>query len=787
MRVLDRKLLRDLRRLWAQTLAIALVMASGVATLILANGAYDSLEASRTAYYERNRFADVFATATRVPQQVVEKVNAIDGVQAVEPRIVKFTLLDVPGLAEPATGLAISVPDFRVTELNQLHVRSGRLPEPGRVDEVTVNEAFSVAHKFELGDSFKANLNGRMRSLTIVGIALSPEFIYAIGPGDLMPDNRRFGVMWMSEKALAGLFDLEGAFNNVAVKLRPGASEISIESQIDSLLERYGGTGSYGCKDQVSHSFIDAELKQLAALARIMPPIFLVVSAFLINITLSRFVALEREQIGLLKAIGYGNSLIVWHYLKLVLLIAVAGIVIGFVAGTILGQGLTRLYAEFFRFPYLFFQHAPNIYAIAALVSCLAAVLGAYNGARTVLTLAPAVAMQPPAPMRYHRILTKRSRLFTDVSPTTTMAFRRMLGAPVRSALTALGLSLAVALLVTALQSFDSVEMMIDIAFYQTERQDASVNFTDTRSPRALEAVARMPGVLRAEPYRAAAVRLRNGPLSRRVSILGKPRDMNLSRVLDLELQPVPLPSTGVVLGERVAELLKLKRGDTLDIDVLEGKRKSVQAPVVDIIKSYFGLMVFMDIEALDAMLDEGPRLSGVHISYDAASSNKLFSEIKKTPAVASFAMQQQAVARFRETLAENINYMVFVYLTLAVVIAFGIVYNAARIQLSERARELASLRVLGFTRAEVSGVLLSELFILTLVAIPLGWIIGTGFGWLVIQSYSSDLYRAPFNIERATYAKAALVVLAATAVSALIVRSRIDKLDLVAVLKTRD
>ncbi len=787
MRVLDRKLTRDLRRLWAQTLAIALVMASGVATLILANGAYISLEASRTAYYERNRFADVFATSTRAPRQVAERISAIDGVQAVETRTVKFALLDIPGLVEPATGLAISLPDFRETSLNQLHVRSGRLPEPGRVDEVTVNEAFAIAHKFELGDSFKANLNGRKRSLTIVGIALSPEFIYAIGPGDLMPDNRRFGVMWMSEKALAALFDLDGAFNNVVAKLRPGANEIGVQLQLDSLLERYGGTGSYGRKDQVSHSFIDAELKQLAALARIMPPIFLAVSAFLINITLSRFVALEREQIGLLKAIGYGSYTIVWHYLKLVLLISVAGIVIGFAAGTLLGQGLTRLYAEFFRFPYLVFQHVPGTYAIAALVSSLAAVLGAYSGARAVLTLAPAVAMQPPAPMRYRRLLPKVIRLPTDVSPTTVMAFRRMLGSPVRSGLTALGLSLAVGLLVTALQSFDSVEMMIDIAFYQTERQDASVNFSDTRSPSALEAVARLPGVLRVEPYRAAAVRLRNGPLSRRVSILGKPRDMDLSRVLDLELQPVPLPGTGVVLGERVAELLNVKRGDLLDIEVLEGKRKNAQAPVVDIIKSYFGLMVFMDLDALDALLDEGPRLSGVHISYDVAKSNELFSEIKKTPAVASFAMQQQAVARFRETLAENINYMVFVYVTLAVVIAFGIVYNAARIQLSERARELASLRVLGFTRVEVSAVLLSELVILTLVAIPFGWLIGTGFGWLVIQSYSSDLYRAPFHIERATYAEAALVVLAATAVSALIVRSRVDKLNLVAVLKTRD
>ena len=791
MHALDTKLLRDVRRLWAQSLAIALVIAAGVSTLILANGAYRSLEESRAAYYERNRFAHVFATATRAPNSLIERIAAIPGVSALETRIVKFALLDIAGMNEPATGLAISLPDDRAARLNVTHLRSGRLPEAGRPDEVMVNEQFAAANHFEIGSRFKAILNGRQRELVIVGTALSPEFIYAIGPGDLMPDDQRFAIMWMSQKALAGLFNLDGAFNSLVVAESAGANERETMRQLDALLARYGGTGAYSRNDQVSHSFIDAELKQLAALARVMPPIFLAVAAFLIGITLSRLIALEREQIGLLKAIGYSSRVIAGHYIKLVLLIASVGILVGFGVGALLGQGLTRLYAQFFHFPVLVFNSDPDMYAIAALLSAAAAVLGAAKAVREVLVLPPAIAMQPPAPPRYRRllpsILPARFVVSNAASPITIMAFRHMIRQPVRAGLTMLGLALAIALLVTALMSFDSVEEMIDIAFHHTDRQDATLTFSDARSSNALQSVAHLPGLMRSEPFRSAAVKLTSGARSRRVSIIGKPSDMDLSRVLDVNLAPVQLPETGLMLGTRVAQLLDIKAGDIVEVEILEGKRLTARVPVTGIIESYFGLATYMRMDALNALLDEGNLINGAHIKFDKVKSAELFAALKRTPIVASVGLQQRALARFRETLAQNINYSVTIYVTLAVIIAFGVVYNSARIQLSERARELASLRVLGFTRGEVSRVLLTELVLLSMASIPLGWTIGYGFAWLLVQSFSSDLYRAPFVIARPTYAIAALIVLAAAAASASIVRRRINNLDLVAVLKTRE
>lgn len=729
----------------------------------------------------------MFADARRAPKSLVEQIWAIPGVAATETRIARLALLDVEGLEEPATGQIISLPGLGAQRLNRLHLREGRFPEAERTDEVTVNEAFAKAHRLRLGSIIKAILNGKKRELKVVGTALSPEFVYALGPGDLMPDDRRFAVLWMSERAAAALFDLDGAFNSVSLKLLTGASEASVIEKLDRLLARYGGTGAYGRKDQLSHAFLDAELKQLDALRRVIPPIFLLVSAFLINITLTRMITLEREQIGLLKAIGYGPTPIAGHYVKLVLGIASLGIALGFLGGAWLGYGLTRLYADFFHFPFLLFQHDANVYATAGLVSLAAAVVGAVRAVSKVLQLAPAVAMQPPAPMRYRRLPSGWPRLSVPVSQLTIMALRHVVRRPLRAGFTSLGISLGVALLVMALLSFDSVELMIDVAFFRTDRQHATVIFSDDNHTRALQAVERLPGVLRAEPYRVMSVRLRNGHLSRKLVITGKPRDMDLSRVLDIGFRPVVLPEVGLVVDARVADVLALKRGDVVEVEFLQGRRTRRFVPVTDIIQSYFGLMAFMDLDALHEVTDEGPRVTGVHIGYDTRAQHELFTAIKSTPAIGSIGLQRQALTRFRATIEQNMSYMVTVYVGLAAIIAFGVVYNSARIQLSEHARELASLRVLGFTRAEVSGVLLTELALLTLVAIPLGWAIGYGFGWLLIQGFSSDLYRVPFVIGRATYAKASLVVLAATAVSALVVRRRVNKLDLIAVLKTRD
>ena len=351
MSALDIKLFRDVRRLWAQVLAIALVISGGVATLVLAVGSHRSLEETRIAYYERYAFADVFAQVKRAPKALIAQIAQIPGVAAVDARIAKLALLDIPGFAAPANGQFVSLPDIGEPALNRLYLREGRLPEPGHADEVVVNDSFATAHGFGPGARFSAILNGKKRELVIVGTVLSPEFIYTVGPGDLMPDDRRYAIVWMSEKALASVYDLDGAFSSISVKLQRNASEREVMSRLDALLDGYGGQAAYGRKDQTSHAWLDHELDMLENMSRTLPPIFLLVSAFLVNLTLSRLVALEREQIGLMKALGYRDGSIVLHYLKFVAFIVLIGVLIGSIVGTWLGFRITALFGDFYRAP----------------------------------------------------------------------------------------------------------------------------------------------------------------------------------------------------------------------------------------------------------------------------------------------------------------------------------------------------------------------------------------------------------------------------------------------------
>lgn len=786
MSMLDRKLLRDLARLWAQALALALVMACGVATILIAVGASRSLEETRNAFYERYRFATVFSGARRAPLHLESRIEAIRGVAGAELRIVRPVLLDIEGMAEPATGMAVSVPDFAEPAVNRLYLRKGRLPEAGRDDEVAVVETFADAHKFTPGDRFKAVMNGRKRELTIVGIVLSPEYIYAIGPGDLVPDNKRFGIFFMSQKALSGLFDMEDAFNDVALTTRRNADLRHVVDQLDEILKPYGGSGAYERKDQISHAFLDSELTQLDAMARVIPPIFLFVSAFLVNMILSRLVALEREQIGLLKAVGYSDFGIGWHYAKLVIVIALVGLAIGAAAGTWAGQGLTRIYAAFYSFPFLIFRSDPDLYLIAGGITLLAALAGATRSIWSIRNLPPAVAMRPPAPTRYRSFLgqTQGQHLLSQM---TVMAIRHLIRWPVRSAFTVLGTSMSVALLITALFSLDSVDEMIDTIYFKAERQDATLTFADERGPRALEAALSLPGILRAEPFRATTVEMRNGHYSRRLSVVAKEPEADLSRVLDVDQNPVELPPSGIMLTERAARLLHLRTGDRVTVEFLEKDHRITELTVTGIVQSYVGLNAYMSLEALDRAMPEGPRISGVRVEIDHNELDRVYDEIKQTPALASIALQGVSRKNFRNTIAENINVMTTVYVMLAVIITIGVIYNSARIQLSERARELASLRVLGFTRMEVSGVLLTELGIIVVLAQPLGWLLGYLFAWGVAKGFESDLFRIPLVVSDKTFAFSSLVVLAAAFVSALIVRRRIDRFDLVAVLKTRE
>ena len=787
MRSLQKKLWRDVWHLRGQATAIGLVVACGVATVVTTRTAYDSLVISRAAYYTQYRFANVFANLKRAPEALAREIETIPGVAAVHTRIVFEVTLDVPGLAEPATGRLVSVPERRVPILNDLHLRSGRWIEPGRRDEVLVSEAFAKANGLREGDAIGAVLNGRWQKLRIVGIALTPEYVYEIRGTDLFPDNRRFGVLWMSREALGPVFEMEGAFNDVVLALAPGASEGEVIARLDRLLERWGGLGAIGRGDQISHRFLSDEIAQNRITGTVVPAIFLGVAAFLLNVVLRRLVATQRDQIAVLKAFGYSNASVARHYLGLALVAVAGGALLGSALGLWWARAIHRLYVDFYRFAVWGFEARPSTFALAVGVASLAALVGALGAVRSALALPPAEAMRPEAPARFRAGALERLGLRRLLSPAARMVVRNLARRPGRAALSTLGMALAVALLVVGRFFLDSVQALADVQFRVVQRDDATLAFHEPLPARARFDLAHLPGVLRAEPWRAAPARLRFGHRSRRIALLGLAPGSELRRLVDASLREVPLPPDGLVLTARLGEILGVRAGDEVAIEILEGERARRSARVAGFVDELIGLAAYMDAGALARCLREGGSVSGAWLRIDAREQSRLHAELKRTPVVAGVMLKGALLRSFDETLARSLGVFNTVLVSFACVIAFAMVYNTARIALSERARELSSLRVLGFTQAEVTQMLLGEQALLTLLAIPLGLAIGYLVSAWIVEAYQWELFRLPFVVTARTCAFAVLVIALAALGSGLVVGRRLARLDLVAVLKTRE
>ena len=784
---LNRKLLRDLIAMKTQALAIAMVVAAGVTMFVMYLSVFSSLQKTRRVYYERHRFADVFASLKRAPLRVATDIARLPGVAAMEARVVANVTLDLEQLEEPASGRLISIPADRRPQVNDLFLRRGRWIEPGRPDEVLASEGFVLAHRLNPGDTVPAIINGRLRRLTIVGVALSPEFIYTIRPGELVPDEKRFGIFWMDRQALGAAFNMEGGFNDVVLSLARGVTPDETMAQLDRMLEPYGGLGAIPRALQLSHWTVENELAQLQSFGVIIPLIFLMVAAFILNVALTRALALQRPQIAALKALGYTNAELGWHYLKWALLIGVLGVAIGVAAGAWLGNLLIGLYNQFFRFPVLLFSVPPGVVAGAAGLTLAAAGAGAFTAVRRAVRVPPAEAMRPEAPAGYRRSFLETPRISRHLGTAGRMVLRNVSRHPFRAAASIFGIGFAVAILMIGFVFADAMENLIETQFWVAERQDVTVTFVEPRSEAARYALAQLPGVIAVEPQRTVAARVRAGHRERYLAITGVPPNPRFRRIVDRDGRAMRVPPSGVVFSKILADVLGVRTGDEVTIEVLEGARPVRHVRVTGLVDDVLGVAVYMDEQALHRMMREDDVVSGALLLVDSAQSATLSKALKRVPTVAGAGFKRAVVQSFRDTMAANMNLSIAINLIFASVIAFGVVYNAARVSLSERSRELASLRVLGFTRAEISLILLGELAILTLAALPVGAVFGYGMAVAIVQTVQSEVYRFPLYVSRQAIAWAWLGIIAAALVSALIVRRRLDTLDLVAVLKIRE
>ncbi len=789
MKALDRKLLRDFWHLRGQVFAIAAVIMGGVATLVMSLSTYDSLLSTRDRFYANYRLADVFANLKRAPEPVAERVRAVAGIERLETRIVAGVKLEVAGFGDPITGLLLSLPDHGEPRLNALHLKRGRMLQPDSGDEALVAETFAEAHGLRPGDRVGAIINGKHKWLAVVGIVVSPEYVYQIAPGAMFPDFKRYGVVWMGRRALAAAYGMDGAFNNLTAKLVRGARLQDVIDQIDAILGRYGGTGAYGRKDQLSNRFLAEELKQLQTTATIFPAIFLGVAAFLLNVVVSRLIALQREQIAILKAFGYSRLAIGWHFVKLILLVVALGVAAGTALGVWFGLGLSRVYTETtFRFPYLDYHLDAGVLLIAFTVTATAAVSGTLFSVFRAAGLAPAEGMRPETPASYRVTLLERAGLQRWFTTPSRMIIRHIERRPVKSLLTVLGISTACALMMVGNYQKGAIDFIVDVQLRQSAREDLSLSFIEPTSGKALHELAALPGINHVEGFRDVAAVLRFRNYHFRSAVFGIQPEGQLHRSLDRQLQPVRVPAGGIVLTDHLAErILHVKPGDWLTLEILEGERRVLQVPVLGITRQFLGVSAYMQQASLNTLLREGDVVSGAYLAIAPGAEAAVYRALHDRPRVLGMVANASAIRSFYATIGEFVLFYNLVATLLAGAIGFGVVYNSARIALSEGGRELASLRVLGFTRGEIAYILLGEFCLLTLAAIPLGMLAGVGLVAVLVGAFQNELYRLPLILNPDNFAKGAAVVVVSALLSGWLIWRKLGRLDLVAVLKTRE
>lgn len=784
---LDRKLMRDLWRIKGQAAAIAVVVAFGVLLLVMMDGLVNSLEETKRAYYERYRLADIFAPLKRAPDHVLVDLAAIPGAAAVEGRVTGGALIDLPEIAVPIRAQAISLPDYGSPRLNDVYLSEGRRIDPTREDEILLIEAFAIAHGLSPGDTLAATMNGARRTFRIVGLAQSPEFLYSAPPGELVPDDARFAVIWMSQRALAAAYDLDGAFNEALLSLARDADPAAVSAAVDRLLEEYGGLRAYDLADHVSDRFIEEDIDGLRVSGRVVPPVFLGVAAFLLNIVISRMIEAEREQIGLLKAFGYSSLEVGAHYLKLILAIAAGGALLGCVLGVLAGRGLIVVYLIYYKFPFLLFQVDPRAFLIGFAVSVLAASAGGALVLRTVFALSPAVAMRPSAPADYSRSRTFGKLLKAVLDQPSRMVARRLIRQPGRFAVSVLGIAAGMALSVAMLGVMSGFNRAMDLSFDVIDRSDVTVTFVEPYADKTIYELQRMEGVIAVEPFRSVPAVLRNGLHTHRGAINGLLAEPRLNRAVGDRMQPVFIRDDGVILAEPLADILHIQPGEILTVEVREGRQPVLEVPVVGIARTLLGSPAYMEIGALNRALKEPNRVTGAYLSIDSDNDGALYRAIKDMPSVAGVSRKSEARAAYKKMVDSGAGAMRYVMAAIAAIITFGIIYNSARIAFAERARDLASLRVIGFTRGEAAFVLLGELAVITVLALPVGAGLGYYLALLIAEGFSTDLYQIPAMVAPENYGTAALAVLAAATLSGWLVKRDIDRIDMVSALKTRE
>ncbi|MDA8792732.1 FtsX-like permease family protein [Bacteriovoracaceae bacterium] len=782
---LIKSLLRELLHLKSQILSISLIVGIGVGVYFGFSSTHQSLLESRDHFYQEYNFPHLFAHLHKTPNYLLSRIKDLPGVKDTEGRIEHDALLTLPKLKEPGVVHFVSLPNGKQPNYSKLFLLQGRLPSAHSNNEVVISESFFLAHNLKLGDKFSANINGSKKTFVIRGVGVTPEHIIALQPGSSFPDDLHFTIAWVNHSALAPLLNMSTSFNSLVIQLNQPHYQDSVKSQVEQMLERYGLLQLLSRDKQMSAVYVREELKQLDVQAKTIPIIFFLVAAFILNIVISRLIRSQRTQIATLKSLGIGNYSISTYYFCFSLVIVILGTILGFVIGSWIGRNMVMLYGYYYHFPILKYKFTYHQLFISLLFSVLTAFFGTTKALKNIFRLSPAEALKPPTPINYKNKWLEKSLFFQQLAIQLRMIVRGVITTPIRSLSVGLGLSFAVVLLILGLFWNDSLNALMFSQFGIRQKETGQITLSREMEAKVVKQIERFPGILMAEGYRSIPVKIKFNNQEEVSSIKGFPVNYALTDVINETFTPLKIPKDGFHISKNLAQKLSASKGDILEIELLEGRKRKLRIPILNIMDSFYENQILTSRSHLAKILQTDDLVNSI-LFRTYLDPSELYAKLKNLPAVTSITYKDAAVKKFQETSAKFLLVFAFIFSLFAAAIGFGITYNNLRVTLAERDWELSTMMILGFRQSEVFKTMAHEITLLLIVFVPVGWVLGFYNARWILMKLSMEEFPIPFSITSLTFLIATFVIVMSTLVSYFIIYNGLKKMDLVATLKSR-
>jgi putative ABC transport system permease protein len=792
MKALDKKLSRDIWQNKYLILAVSAIIAVGIGCFVGMMSAARNLESARTNYYSTSRLADFWIDLKKAPVEEVRRLTKVAGVSETRERIQFQVVLDLPDAVKPVSARLLSMPDKKSTTINNIIIRKGTYFTSNRTNEVIVSEKFAKARKVEPGHTITAVLNNQKKDLIVTGIAISAEFVYMASPGSMIDEPGSYGLLFIKRSFAEDMFGFNGACNSVVGLLAPEVRchPKEIVEELSGKLSPFGVFTGLSRSEQFSPMVLDGEMKQLVNLAYIFPMFFLIVAALLLNVLMTRLAEQQRTVIGTLKAIGYDNKVLMYHFMKFAVMTGVIGGTLGSLLGYWLGDLTTKMYVDYFTFPQLTSKFYPGLILTAILISVFFSILGTINGVRRIMQLEPAEAMRPAAPPFGGAILLENIRWFwKSLDAGWQMILRGLFRSKGRTIIAIISAAMGSSIVVLAFGFVDSMDEMVHLQFDKVLRSDYHLTFSRELNLSAIDEIHRLPGVIHAEPVLNVGCIFKVRNHSKRGGIMGITGNGELTSPLTAEGKAIALPSSGLLMTNRLMERLELRAGDYVEVIPVKGERKIVKLPVVEGINSMIGLAVYADYHWLNRILGQQNVINEVRVlvSHDSDEEKRFLKKIKAMPNLETLTDLGEQKSALNKQLNGAMRASAVIMIVFAAVIFLGAILNGTLIALSERRREMATFRTMGYFDREVGRLFFRENLLNNLI----GSFIGLPLGYLMLvasmKGFVSDAYSFPAALAPQSYVYTMVLAVLFVVMSQVVVMKNIQKQNWVEALSLKE